>query len=114
MFYVLAPECRDIYSVGGIGTCHLQCACMINGSRELHHSYYIREAKNIISQKNNDNDLEMACHTPPLKSKETRGTAITQLQSHPFINVEFMDGYLGPRLGNDTSPCFLAFMRGGV
>ena len=36
----------------------------------------------------------MACHTPPLKeSKEARGNAITQPQSHPFKNVEFRDGW---------------------
>ena len=28
-------------------------------------------------------DLGMAYHTPPLKSKETRGNAITRPQSHP-------------------------------
>jgi len=28
-------------------------------------------------------------------------------------NVEFRDG-MGPRLGNGISPCFFAFLRGGI
>ena len=59
-------------------------------------------------------DLGMACHTPPLKkAKETRGNAITQPQSHPFKNVEFRDGK-GLKLDDGSSPCFFAFLRGGV
>ena len=56
----------------------------------------------------------MACHTPPLiKAKEIRGNAITQPQSHPFKNVEFRDGK-GLKLDDGISPCFFAFLRGGV
>ena len=62
----------------------------------------------------NQKDLGMASYSTPQKSKETRGNAITQPRSHPIKkNVEFRDG-MGPRLGNGISPCFFAFLRGGI
>ena len=54
----------------------------------------------------------MACHTPhPQKSKETRGNAITQPQSHPWMGPRLDNdiSWIGPGLGSGIS-----FLRGGV
>jgi len=51
----------------------------------------------------------------PQKSEETRGNAITQPQSHPIPKFYiFLMGWDCMRLGNGISPCFFAFLRGGI
>ena len=66
-----------------------------------------------ISPKHKKN-LGMACHTPPLKKVKKQGEMpLPSASPIPLKNVEFRDG-MGPRLGNGISPCFFAFLRGGV
>jgi len=73
-------------------------------------NYYKKQ--NIFSEKQKGFRDGLSYSTPQ-KSKETKGNAITQPWSHPIKNVEFRDG-MGPRLGNGISPCFFAFLRGGI
>ena len=52
--------------------------------------------------------LVMACHTPPLeKAKKQEEAQLPALNPIPF-RIQ------GSRMGNDTSPCFFAFLRGGL
>ena len=56
----------------------------------------------------------MACHTPPLKKAKKQGEMPLPSPSPiPYKNVEFRDG-MGLGLGNGISPCFFAFLRGGI
>jgi len=50
---------------------------------------------------------------PFQKCKETRENTITQPQSHPIPELYILNG-MGLRLANGISPCFFAFLRGGV
>jgi len=66
----------------------------------------------IFSEK--QKDLGMACHIPPLRKAKKQGEmSLPSLGPIPLKNVEFWDG-TGPRLGNGISPCFFAFLRGGI
>jgi len=56
----------------------------------------------------------MAYHIPPLKKAKKQGEMpLASLSPIQLKNVEFRDG-MGPRLGNGISPCFFAFLRGGI
>ena len=55
-----------------------------------HHKLHQKQKS--FSKKKTRKDLDMACHTPPLKkSEETRGNAITQPLSYP-IRILGWDG----------------------
>jgi len=74
-------------------------------------SKYTRSKKFSPKQKGFRDGLS---YSTPQENEETRGNAITQPRSLPVKkNVEFRDG-MGLRLGNGISPCFFAFLRGGV
>jgi len=59
----------------------------------------------------NKKDSGMACRIPPLKKAKKQGEI--PLPSLGPIPLKKWDG-MGPRLGNGISPCFFAFLRGGM